>query len=329
MRGAMLYAAGLLTGLAVQVGIAQNASGGVVMMNHVGINVPDIAEAVTYYTQKMGYHEAFRANDEKGQPRLVYMQISKNTFLELNPANAQRPAGFTHYGLHVENAKEAVARFRKNGVDGDRHKRQRYESDPGQHHRPLHGPHRACRAHPRVPALQSDPELEMKTMKAPSIALIACRWHRAAGNPRPDAAARRHRADGQGPARQQRREPVSRHSRLGTTADPCQAVGRLERRRHRQGRQVRVGDRSMFAGDGAGLSRDEREPGSPFRRIGQRDQELWRRACSCGRTASTSIATATCGSPTPAPRAPTSSRSFPVKTRREASSSSSAPTARS
>jgi hypothetical protein len=48
--------------------------------------------------------------------RLVYMQISKNTFLELNPANAQRPAGFTHYGLHVENAGEAVAMFRKRGV---------------------------------------------------------------------------------------------------------------------------------------------------------------------------------------------------------------------
>ena len=116
MRGAMLFVAGVFVGVAVHVGIAQNAGGGVVMMNHVGINVPNIAEAVTYYTQKMGYREAFRANDDKGQPRLVYMQISRNTFLELNPANAQRPAGFTHYGLHVENAAEAVARFRKNGV---------------------------------------------------------------------------------------------------------------------------------------------------------------------------------------------------------------------
>jgi catechol 2,3-dioxygenase-like lactoylglutathione lyase family enzyme len=112
----MLFAAGLVAGLAVQVGIAQNAGSGVVMMNHVGINVPNMAEAVTYYTQKMGFREAFRANDDKGQPRLIYMQISKNTFLELNPANAQRPAGFTHYGLHVENAAEAVARFRKSGV---------------------------------------------------------------------------------------------------------------------------------------------------------------------------------------------------------------------
>jgi catechol 2,3-dioxygenase-like lactoylglutathione lyase family enzyme len=98
--------------------LAQNAGSGVVMMNHVAFNVPNIAEAVTYYTEKMGYREAFRALDDKGQPRLVYMQISKNTFLELNPANAQRPAGFTHYGLHVENAAAAVA-IQKERRDGD------------------------------------------------------------------------------------------------------------------------------------------------------------------------------------------------------------------
>lgn len=116
MRGAMLFAAGLFAGLAVHVGLAQSANPGVVMMNHVGINVPNIAEAVTYYTQKMGYREAFRVNDAAGQPRLVYMQISKTTFLELNPVNAERPAGFTHYGLHVDSAAAAVARFKASGV---------------------------------------------------------------------------------------------------------------------------------------------------------------------------------------------------------------------
>ena len=116
MRGAMLFAAGLFVGLAMQAGMAQNANKDVVMMNHVAINVPNIPEAVTYYTQKMGYREAFRLNDAQGQPRLVYMQISKNTFLELNPASAQRPAGFNHYGLQVENAAQAVAWFRKSGV---------------------------------------------------------------------------------------------------------------------------------------------------------------------------------------------------------------------
>jgi catechol 2,3-dioxygenase-like lactoylglutathione lyase family enzyme len=116
MRGAMLFAAGLAAGLAIQAVMAQGANNGVVMMNHVGISVPNIAEAVTYYTQKMGYREAFRVSDEKGQPRIVYLQISKNTFLELNPVTAQRPAGFSHYGLQVENAAEAVARFRKSGL---------------------------------------------------------------------------------------------------------------------------------------------------------------------------------------------------------------------
>ena len=116
MRGAMLFAAGLFVGLAVSVGMAQNANSNVVMMNHVGINVPDISDAITYYTETMGYREAFRLNDDNGQPRLVYMHISENTFLELGQANAQRPAGFTHYGLHVENVADAVARFRRDGA---------------------------------------------------------------------------------------------------------------------------------------------------------------------------------------------------------------------
>ena len=116
MRGAMLFAAGLFVGVAVHVGLAQRAGSGVVMMNHVAIAVPNVDEAVTYYTQKMGYREAFRVFDDKKQVRLVYMQISKNTFLELQPVNPQRPAGFNHYGLHVENVADMVARFRKNGL---------------------------------------------------------------------------------------------------------------------------------------------------------------------------------------------------------------------
>lgn len=116
MRSVMLFAAGLMVGLGVHVAMAQNANRGVEMMNHVGINVSNIPEAVTYYTDKMGYKEAFRVNDAKGAPRLVYMQISKNTFLELNQASAERPAGFTHYGLHVDNTKAAVEMFRSRGI---------------------------------------------------------------------------------------------------------------------------------------------------------------------------------------------------------------------
>ena len=49
MRGAMFFVAGLFAGLAIQLVMAQNTDSGVVMMNHVGINVPNIDQAVTYY----------------------------------------------------------------------------------------------------------------------------------------------------------------------------------------------------------------------------------------------------------------------------------------
>ena len=110
------FVAGLTVGLAVHVAMAQTGNKGVVMMNHVGINVPNIPEAIAYYTDKMGYKEAFRVTDDKGQPTLVYLYISRNTFLELGQANAQRPAGFTHYGLHVDIAAAAVEMFKLRGV---------------------------------------------------------------------------------------------------------------------------------------------------------------------------------------------------------------------
>ncbi len=71
MRGVVLFVAGVLVGLTVQVAMAQTSGTGAEMMNHVGINVPNVADAVAYYTEKMGYREAFRANDATGAPRLV------------------------------------------------------------------------------------------------------------------------------------------------------------------------------------------------------------------------------------------------------------------
>ena len=78
-------------------------------------------------------------------------------------------------------------------------------------------------------------------------------------------------------ADQQRRQSVSRHPRLGAAHAGEKAVGRVQRRRHRPGRQDRVGDRPLLAGDRAGLSRHQGQPDPPFRRIRQGDQELRRR----------------------------------------------------
>ncbi len=117
MRGLYLFVAGILVGLAVQMAIAQNQNRGIVGLNHVGISVPNLHEAVTYYTETMGFPEAFRIVDETGQPALVYVQVSRNTFVELQPANAQRPPGITHFGVHVEDMAAATATFKQRGAN--------------------------------------------------------------------------------------------------------------------------------------------------------------------------------------------------------------------
>ena len=116
MRTMFVFVVGILVGVAGQAAVAQKGQGQVQMMNHVGINVPNIPEAMTYYTQKMGYKEAFRVTNDKGEPTLVYLHISRDTFLELGQANAQRPAGFTHYGLVVDSGRAAASLFRQRGL---------------------------------------------------------------------------------------------------------------------------------------------------------------------------------------------------------------------
>jgi len=117
MRGFCLFVAGILVGLAVQAAVAQNQNRGIVGLNHVALSVPNIDEAVAYYTKTMGFPEAFRSTDEKGQVALVYVQISRNTFVELQPANPQRPPGINHFGLHVENMGAAMAMFKQRGAN--------------------------------------------------------------------------------------------------------------------------------------------------------------------------------------------------------------------
>jgi len=73
-------------------GFAQgNRLAGMNYVNHVAISVANFDEAFAFYTQKMGFREAFTVRDDKGQPLLAYVQASRNTFVELQPANANRP----------------------------------------------------------------------------------------------------------------------------------------------------------------------------------------------------------------------------------------------
>ena len=118
MRGLALFVAGTLVGLGVTA-VVQNHSPnqGIVGVNHVALSVPDIDKAVEYYTKTMGFPEAFRVTNPAGQVQLVYVQVSQNTFVELLPANAQRPPGINHFGVHVDNMAAATAMFKQRGAN--------------------------------------------------------------------------------------------------------------------------------------------------------------------------------------------------------------------
>lgn len=119
MQGRYFFIAGIAVGLGVPFAFAQSQNHGVVGVNHVGIAVDDLDGTLEYYTQTLGFPEAFRVVGDDGEIVLVYVQVSRDTFVELQPANAERPAGITHFGIHVDNMDAAVAMFRQRGADVD------------------------------------------------------------------------------------------------------------------------------------------------------------------------------------------------------------------
>ena len=100
----------------MQPGRAQTASGAGLRLNHVGIFVKDFDESMRFYTQTMGFHEAFTIKDPNGKPVLAYLQITRDTFLELAPSTAERPVGLSHIGMWPEDMSATVAILRERGV---------------------------------------------------------------------------------------------------------------------------------------------------------------------------------------------------------------------
>ena len=84
-------------------------------LNHVAISVPDLDEGIRYYTKALGLKEAFTFRDNRGSP-LSYLQISRDTFLELQGATADRPPGLIHIGLEVADLRGSIPRFKAGGL---------------------------------------------------------------------------------------------------------------------------------------------------------------------------------------------------------------------
>ncbi|HEV2288356.1 MAG TPA: VOC family protein [Candidatus Acidoferrales bacterium] len=85
-------------------------------LNHVMIRVPDFEQAKSFYAEKFGFREVLSFNAVGRKPAFAYLQISRNTFLELQPASGEHPPGLGHIGLELGNLEDAVKILRQSGL---------------------------------------------------------------------------------------------------------------------------------------------------------------------------------------------------------------------
>ena len=120
MRGLMLLTAGILIGMfATQPSAAPQEKAAGIRLNHFGLYVKNLDESVDFYTKTMGFREAFSVKDKDGKPALVYLQINRDTFVELAPSTADRPVGVSHIGIWADDLNKTVTILRERGVKMD------------------------------------------------------------------------------------------------------------------------------------------------------------------------------------------------------------------
>jgi catechol 2,3-dioxygenase-like lactoylglutathione lyase family enzyme len=119
MRGLALFVVGTFLGIFIMQGSAapqQKVAG--LRLNHFGIYAKDFDESVNFYKKTMGFREAFSFIDREGKP-IVYLYINRDTFLEVTPADAAHPAGFSHAGIWADDLNATVTALRQHGVKLD------------------------------------------------------------------------------------------------------------------------------------------------------------------------------------------------------------------
>ena len=116
MKTLLAFIAGTLAG-ATLIGIVAAQSVPERGINHIGMQVHDYEAAMQFYVEGLGAQEAYTVRNADGTPLLTYLQLNRETFVELIPVPADAATGITHFGLEVGDIDEAVARLRAYGAD--------------------------------------------------------------------------------------------------------------------------------------------------------------------------------------------------------------------
>lgn len=116
MRSLIVFVGGLVAG-AVLVGPSLAQIGRTHGLNHVGISVANYEKAMAFYTGVLGLREAYTIRRPDGSPLLTYLQLNRDTFIELIPAQPGQTPGITHLGVEVGDIDAEVAAIRASGTE--------------------------------------------------------------------------------------------------------------------------------------------------------------------------------------------------------------------
>jgi len=120
MKSLLFFTAGVIVGATLlQTGSAQNNAvepRPARALNHIGIVVADYYAAYEFYTGTLGLEEAYTV-DRNGGPLLTYLQLNRETFVELIPARGGQATGVTHFGVEVADIDAFVERVRARGLE--------------------------------------------------------------------------------------------------------------------------------------------------------------------------------------------------------------------
>ena len=121
MKRFALFTAGLgilVAGIVSQPGAAQGQAGksSGLRLSLVGIAVSDYQKSQAFYERVMGFPVAFKFSSPDGTRTNTFFQMSRDTFLEMQQATADVPAGLTHAHVVVDDLSATLARLRQSGV---------------------------------------------------------------------------------------------------------------------------------------------------------------------------------------------------------------------
>lgn len=94
-------------------------------IGHIALTVRDMEASLRFYCDILGFHKAFNILDDQENPWIIYIKIGNGQFIELfyggetKPEPVNKPIGYNHLCLEVEDIYKVAEHLKAHGVTLD------------------------------------------------------------------------------------------------------------------------------------------------------------------------------------------------------------------